>query len=351
MKKTFLAIICLLFALSMLACGAEKPEKVTKISLDTTNVKTWFLSDDAFSAEKLVITATYENGQTEVIPVSEVEIKAPALAPYGEKEVIVSYRDVTASYTIHTALCVSGEEAKERTYTLAKGVTLWAYTVGEGKPFTLILPGGGYTMVAETVEGRPYAEKINELGYNAFVLRYTTGTDPDNPLLYRPLEDVALAMNFIINNGDFFDIDTEGYAVIGSSAGGHLAATWSSLPVGSVNYHLPRPVTAILAYASTHIFDTSRSNLLGDNPSEETRKAFSADENIDADYPATYQWVFIEDASVCDHTKLMESALQDAGIPHLSRYFTGGKHGLGLAEGYEAEGWMEEAITFWLKNR
>ena len=350
MKKTFLVSICLLFVLSMLACGAEKPAKVTTISLDTTNTKIWFFSDDAFSAENLVITATYENGQTEVIPVSEVEIKAPALAPYGEKEVIVSYREVTASYTIHTALCVSGEEAKERTYTLTKGVTLWAYTVGEGKPFALILPGGGYTMVAETVEGRPYAEKINELGYNAFVLRYTTGTDPDNPLMYRPLEDVALAMNFIMSNGDFFDIDTEGYAVIGSSAGGHLAATWSSLPVGSTNYQLPRPATAILAYAVNHVTENNMTNLLGTQRTEELRKSFSVDENIDSDFPAVYNWVFVED-SLRNHTQMMETALQNAGIPHVSRYFTGGEHGLGLAEGYEAEGWMEEAITFWLKNR
>lgn len=347
-------ILCaFVFLLAFLAgCnGKPAPEPpVSELMLDTSNAKTYFFSDDVFTADGLKITARFEDGGSKELSLDDVELEAPALAPYGDKEVTVSYGGASAGYAIHCALSTSDEDSAGRAYTLKRGVTLTAYVVGEGKPFVVICPGGGYTMVAESVEGHPYAEKLNELGYNAFVLKYTTSANSDGtPLLYQPLDDLALAMHFITENGDFFDLDTSDYAVCGSSAGGHLVATWSTKAIGYEKYGLPRPSAAFLCYAVVQISDGNTDSgraLLGNDPSAELLRSFSANENVDADYPPTYCWVFVED-DLAIHTELMERALEDAGVRHIARYFHGGAHGLGLAVGYEAEGWLEEAVAFW----
>lgn len=42
---------------------------------------------------------------------------------------------------------------------------------GEKRPFSLIIPGGGYSMVCSFVEGLPFAKALNNEGYAAFVLK------------------------------------------------------------------------------------------------------------------------------------------------------------------------------------
>lgn len=347
MKKRIFCVLSALLLLLLVLCGCTAREAaVTSITLDVSGARTYFFSDDTFTAEGLKVTASCEDGSTRELSPEDFTVTAPALAPYGDKEVTVTCGEASASYTIHCAHMTSGEEARGRAYTLAKGVTLTAYTVGENKPFVMICPGGGYTMVAETVEGGPYAERINELGYNAFVLRYTTGTDTASPLLYKPLDDLALAMRFVLDNGDFLGVDTSDYAVCGSSAGGHLAAIWSTKELGYEKYGLPRPRTAILVYAVTHMREGRNANLLGEQPPEELRLSMCADLQADGDYPSVYGWAFVEDP-LCGQSREMEARLEELGVEHLYRYFTGGEHGLGLAKGTEAEGWLDEAVQFW----
>lgn len=351
MKKTkkmiVLFTICLFAVVSLFGCS--KALEPTEITVDATNAKFFYVSGNEIDPAGLVITAISPDGSQKPIPASACTFDKPAFAPYGEKEVVVHYGELTASYPIYT--CPSSTETDTyTTYTVhvnenGSRVTLTASLVGEDKPFVLIFPGGGYAAVYMQQEGYDYAAEINRLGFNAFILEYSVNME--HPA---PLDDVNVAYEIIEQNKDFFHVSMDNYAVCGSSAGGHLAATWSSNTVGAAHYGKPRPAAAILAYASTHIYDDSRSNLIGENASDERKRSLSADENVDADYPPTYNWVFVEDETVAVHTQLMETALEKAGIPHITRYFVGGRHGLGLAEGTEAYGWMEEAIAFWQEN-
>lgn len=349
MKKSVKVLtICLMLVMVMAlaACIAQAPEaEITGIAVNADNAKYWYFKGAEIDPTGLVITATLSDGTTKDIPPEECEFTKPSFFSYGEKSVTVSYKDFEAEYTVYTCPIASSVD-QFKTYTIRKNengseVTLTPALVGENKPFVLIFPGGGYTDVLTRKEGYDYAAKINELGYNAFILEYSVNME--HPA---PLDDVNLAYEIIEQNKDYFGVTMDNYAVCGSSAGGHLAATWSTKVVGYEHYGKPRPATAILVYAATHIFEDSRSNLVGENASPERRRSLSADENVDADYPPTYQWVFVED-DVTAHVELMEQALEAAGVTHITRYFHGGAHGLGLAEGYEAEGWLEEAITFW----
>lgn len=345
MKKHLLLVLSTLLLLVLALCGCTAPE-VTGIEVNAENAKYWYVSGAELDTSGLVVTATMSDGSTRTVPVEECELQKPAFAPVGEKEVVVIYQGCEARYPIFA--CTAKSETEQRTtYAIrtnenGSAVTLTAYVAHEGAPFVLIFPGGGYAAVYMQQEGYEYAEEISRLGYNAFILQYSVNMQ--HPA---PLDDVNTAYEIIRDNRDFFGVSMENYAVCGSSAGGHLAATWSTKSVGYEHYGKPKPAAVILAYASTHIGEGSRSNLLGEHPTEEIRASLSADLQADGDYPAVYGWVFVEDELVCQQTRQMEAALEAQGVKHLYRYFTGGAHGLGLAKGTEAEGWMEEAVGLW----
>lgn len=346
----FLAIILLFLLFAACADKTAPMPELIGLSIDSSNAHYWYVSGEELDSDGLIITAEFSDGSTREIHASDCTFDKPPFAPYGEKEVVVHYGDLTARYPIY--VCTSSKETPIYTnYTVRKNengtpVTLTAALVGENKPFVLILPGGGYTSaIYSGQEGAGYAEYIRNLGWNAFVLEYSTKMQ--HPA---PLEDISLALEIIEQNKNFFSVSMDSYAVCGSSAGGHLAASWCTKAVGYAVYEKPRPATAILVYPVISFLDESdgetQRNLLGDEPSDELRHLLSVQEHVDGDYPPTYVWVFVEDG-LKTNAELMEKALEDAGVEHVARYFTGGRHGIGLAEGTEAEGWLTEAVAFW----
>jgi len=82
----------------------------------------------------------------------------------------------------------------------------------------LVLPGGGYHHRAKH-EGNPVAEKFNALGYHAFVLQYRVApyTAP------APQLDLVRAVKIIRSHAQEWKLGK--LAVLGFSAGGHLAAS------------------------------------------------------------------------------------------------------------------------------
>ncbi len=88
----------------------------------------------------------------------------------------------------------------------------------------VIFPGGGYQFRA-AYEGDSYAEFLAENGYTAFVCDYRVAPHRF-PL---PLLDARRAVRTVRYYSDKYGIDKNKVAVMGSSAGGHLAAlTWNS---------------------------------------------------------------------------------------------------------------------------
>ncbi len=126
-----------------------------------------------------------------------------------------------------------------------RNVTLTAYLqpiggeFGEMKkrPAILILPGGGYSMCSDR-EAEPVAFVYLKAGYQVFILRYSVGK---NAIWPTPLKDYEAAMSLIREKEEEWHIQKDSVAVIGFSAGGHLAAAAATM---SVN----RPDAAILGY-------------------------------------------------------------------------------------------------------
>lgn len=124
---------------------------------------------------------------------------------------------------------------------------LKTYLIKDGKthPVAVICPGGGYRRVCSFVEGYPYAKKLNAMGYHAAVVYYRVNRLARYPA---PQEDLARAIQQLHDHAREWKLDMHGYSVWGSSAGGHLAASFGTENMGYGCYKLPKPGALILVY-------------------------------------------------------------------------------------------------------
>ncbi len=127
-----------------------------------------------------------------------------------------------------------------------RNVTLTAYLQEVGgefryvtkRPVVLVLPGGGYQMCSDR-EADPVAMPYLKAGYQVFILRYSVKADAVWP---NPLDDYEQAMELIRSKAEEWSLYPDKIAVIGFSAGGHLAACAATMAKN-------RPAAAILGYA------------------------------------------------------------------------------------------------------
>lgn len=234
-----------------------------------------------------------------------------------------------------------------------KTVKLEAYLVGGHAPSVLILPGGAYSMVSDFNEGKPFAEEFNKRGCNAFVLWYRVGAAARYPA---PMQDVARAIQFIKSHAAEWKIDPARIALMGSSAGGHLAAFFAAeykrfdTEYNGTVYGL-KPSAVVLCYPVITMGElthkVSRQRLLGFFSGKPEQNAASVERQVTSEYPPTFLWHNKDDQSVdCRNSEMLYEALRKNGVPcELHLYETGG-HGIGLAEGKDAQGWFDLAFTF-----
>lgn len=220
------------------------------------------------------------------------------------------------------------------------------YLINDGKkhPFAIICPGGGYSEVCSFGEGRPFAKKLNGLGYHAFVVYYRVKKKARYP---HPHEDLQRAIETVFANAEQWRLDTGSWSIWGSSAGGHLVASYCAQ-----NHGTPKPTAVVLVYPvismGEHTHKGSRDNLLGKNPDEAMIEKLSAEKQVTSDYPPAFIWYGTADDTVAPiNTKMMADSLEKAGVPHRVAEYEGIGHGAGLAQGTVAEGWFEKAVEFW----
>ncbi len=217
----------------------------------------------------------------------------------------------------------------------------------EDKPFILLCAGGGYTAVCSMVEAFPVAKRINELGYNVFVLSYRIGVEN---VLTKALEDVAKSLSFIFENSKDFKVSKENYAICGFSAGANLTSEWAVKNVGYGKYKLPKPSAIFLAYPFLNIENTTKEmqlNMFGDI-SESEFENYLIYSNMSIDYPSTFI-VHTKDDDVVgvDNSLTMKEYLSLKGVPHELVIGEKGGHGFGLGTGTDVEGWVDRAVQFW----
>lgn len=218
----------------------------------------------------------------------------------------------------------------------------------DGRPAVLVLPGGGYHRISMT-EAEPVARWLNSLGLHAAFARY-----PVAPARHpEPFEYAVQALALLKSGDSPLPNDPARVAVLGFSAGGHLAATLATAGT-------PRPDLCILAYPVisliADVHEGSRRNLLGDDPSSELLIRLSAELHVDEATPATFVWHTAQDPTVPASNSLRYAeALWRGGIDVELHLFNEGRHGLSLAAGPEdatlgAAQWRELCRTWLVRH-
>ncbi len=171
------------------------------------------------------------------------------------------------------------------------------------RPALLVCPGGGYSMCSQR-EAEPIAIAFMPLGMNVFVLDYSVAPNK----FPTQIREVAAAMELLYEKQDEWHIDTEKITIIGFSAGGHLAAHYStSYDMPEVREVFPQSKSvngSILSYPviiaeEGLCHQGSFINLTGGYPlNEENYKRFSLDNCVKENTPPAFIWHTAEDGVV-----------------------------------------------------
>lgn len=224
------------------------------------------------------------------------------------------------------------------------------------RPAIVVCPGGGYRFCSER-EAEPIALRFIAEGFNVFVVWYRVhesdapGKDHDARNWYSESPDhvfpmmqydAGAAIAYVRSHAKEQHTDPNKIAVLGFSAGGHLAASVSALwnraelwaQIGLTPQDV-RPNAAVLCYpvivADEDAHRGSFENLTG-NKSVDAHQPYSILNWVSGDFPPTFLWHTFTDPSVPVRNSLrMALALADAGVKMEMHIFPEGTHGLSLA--------------------
>lgn len=222
----------------------------------------------------------------------------------------------------------------------------------------IICPGGGYALLAFDKEGLKVAKRFQEIGVTAFVLKYRLPSD----LIMQdkttgPLQDALQAIYLVRKNAASFGVDPNKVGIMGFSAGGHLASSASThfadMKIENQENISLRPSFSILIYPVitfgqyTHAGSVSR--LLGEKPTDEQRKYFSSERQVNAQTPPTFLVHANNDKTVPVQNSLRyDEALVKNGVPAELHVYQEGGHGFGLYNKTTKDDWFER-LKNWLQ--
>ena len=215
----------------------------------------------------------------------------------------------TVFYDIYTDEEKAADPAKEDT-------GLFFFKGEPGAKFAVCNAGGGFAYVGAIHDSFPHALELSKMGYNAFALIYRPGWDT-------ACEDLARAITFIFDHADELEVDTDCYSLWGGSAGARMAAYLGTYgPAYFGGDDLPRPGAVIMQYTGHGEYSESD--------------------------PPTYACVGTNDGIASWRTMQRRlEAMSALGIPTEFHVYEGLSHGFGLGTGTVAEGWINDAVSFW----
>ncbi len=224
----------------------------------------------------------------------------------------------------------------------------------------IICPGGGYHILAIDHEGYNIAKWLNELGITAFVLKYRL---PSDMIMMDKetgsLQDAIKAMRIVRGDAKKWGVNPDKIGIMGFSAGGHLASTLSTHYDAKL-YNCKNPVSArpdfsILVYpvismekSITHM--GSRTNLLGENPTDDKVVNFSNDQMVDKNTPPAFLIHAADDKAVSVQNSINYfTALNKYGIPVEMHIYEKGGHGFGIKNLKGSTAYWPNDCKHWLR--
>lgn len=253
----------------------------------------------------------------------------------------------------------SGENACLQTY-IIESSEIMKYNK---RPLVLVCPGGGYGFVCDR-EAEVMALQFTAMGYHAAVLTYST-----YPVLYpTQILETAQAWSIILENSEKWNVLSDKIIILGCSAGGHLAASYSLFcgekPVTSsvgLTAEQLRPAGMILCYpvitSGEFAHKDSFSTLLGDDYNNligtELLEKVSLEKRVTENTPPAFIWhTYTDNVVPVENSFLFAAALRKKNVNCEMHIFPNGGHGLGLASelSQDKNGWgVQEECQIWIK--
>ncbi|QNK55707.1 alpha/beta hydrolase [Paenibacillus sp. PAMC21692] len=228
----------------------------------------------------------------------------------------------------------------------------------EREGLVIVCPGGGYGGRAAH-EAYPITDWLNSIGISAAVLHYRV-----KPYQYPvPMVDAQRAVRFARQHAAEWGVNPDRIALLGFSAGGHLASTVGTHFDGGdvesedpVERHSCKPDALILCYPVISFMEPfthggSVEAQLGANPDEELLRSLSNDMQVSAETPPTFLWHTAEDRPVpVENSIMFAMALSRHQVPFELHIFEKGEHGVGLAHHLPDTARWTELCGNWLKR-
>lgn len=208
-------------------------------------------------------------------------------------------------------------------------------------------PGGAYHGLAYGHEGYDWAPFFNKLGIAYAVLKYRMPRGNREV----PFSDAEEALRVVKENAAEWHINPDDVGIMGSSAGGHLAATIATRSKPEL-----RPAFQILFYPVITMDKTfthmgSRNNLLGKNVSPELEVLYSNEKQVTKDTPRALILFSDDDNGVPPingvHYYL---ALKEHAIPASLHIYPSGGHGWGYKADFKYHKELLQNIEAWITS-
>jgi acetyl esterase/lipase len=199
----------------------------------------------------------------------------------------------------------------------------------------ILLHGGGW-MVGDRADVGGYAEALAHLGFTAIAAEYRLLREAAWPA---QIEDARAVAAFVIDSAEDFGVSPSKVALMGFSAGAHLAliaaGTPSNSPFGGPDYPAGGRIAAVVsAFGPPEVRlprpgdpPSPATALLGPSATEETAKAASPLTYVAGDFPATMLISGTRDGLVPYTEQIaLFAALEAAGVPADLRLYHGHAH-------------------------
>ncbi|MDN4632363.1 alpha/beta hydrolase [Sphingomonas sp. PsM26] len=206
----------------------------------------------------------------------------------------------------------------------------------------LVIPGGGYGFLSYDNEGLEQAAWLNARGITAFILQYRLPAEGWGDRALVPLQDAQRAMRTIRADAARFGVDPARIAVLGFSAGGHLAGSLATrhgetayAPMDAIDGQSARPDYAGLIYPVVSLeapftHGGSRDALLGTDAPVPLRHIASVETRVTSDTPPIFLAHAADDDLVpVANSIAMFGAMKAAARPAELHVFEAGGHGFG----------------------
>lgn len=212
-------------------------------------------------------------------------------------------------------------------------------------PAMLILPGGAYKFHTPN-ECEQMAMRFCGAGYASFVLRYSVDQDADFP---KPLIDASEALWFIRSHAAEYAIHPNRIAVMGFSAGAHLASALCTM------WHYPelqregmpaggnRPDASVFGYLPTTFEDMVermqnvpgfKLHVLSDEGRFADVKSLTTHALVDNRTPPAFMWKNTK--HIPESSYRYAEALKAAGVPYEVHVFSDDVSVNGTTDGWKA---------------